>query len=189
MNRTNRTRAYAVRLGAGISQLNDWAPGFPAYKKCSANDLSIDLLIINSHGQYMYTLSMIKKHLCLPFDFIYAEDADGRPAVLHHAGPHLQPAPALLHQSRPWPVPENIKNIIIFITNKNFGWTISTLNSNDCLLDIYFRQKPLFTSVQNKCFIIHIFILKNKHFFFYIKSVFTEYLKRLRISSGTVQHD
>ena len=35
-------------------------PGnFPDYKKYSANYLSIDLLISNSHGQSMYALSMV----------------------------------------------------------------------------------------------------------------------------------
>ena len=62
INRTNRSSAYAVCLGSGISQLGclryDWAYEFPDYKKCSTNNLSIDILISNSHGPSMYTLSI-----------------------------------------------------------------------------------------------------------------------------------
>ena len=36
---------------------------FPDCKKCSANNLSIDLLVSNSHGLSMYTLSM---HFIIP---------------------------------------------------------------------------------------------------------------------------
>ena len=32
----------------------EWGREFPHYKKCSANNLSIDLLISNSHGPSMY---------------------------------------------------------------------------------------------------------------------------------------
>ena len=64
INMTNRTSAYAVWLGSGISQLKclqyDWAWEFPDYKKFSAHNLSIDLPISNSHGPSMYTLSMDK---------------------------------------------------------------------------------------------------------------------------------
>ena len=49
-------------MGSGISQLKclqyDCAREFPDYKKCSANDLSIDPLLSSSHGLFMYTLSM-----------------------------------------------------------------------------------------------------------------------------------
>ena len=39
---------FAVRMGPGISLL----------QKCSANNLSIDHLLSNTHGPCMYTLSM-----------------------------------------------------------------------------------------------------------------------------------
>ena len=39
----------------------DWAREFPDYEICSANNLSIALLISNSHGPSMYTLSMVMK--------------------------------------------------------------------------------------------------------------------------------
>ena len=38
---------------------NDWAREFLDYKKSSANNLSIDLLISNVHGPSMYTFSML----------------------------------------------------------------------------------------------------------------------------------
>ena len=51
-----------MRLGSVNSHLKclqyDWVREFPDYKKCSAKNLSIDLLISNSHGPSTYTLSM-----------------------------------------------------------------------------------------------------------------------------------
>ena len=56
------SRAYTILLGSGIFQLKclryDWAQEFPYYKKCLASNFSIDLLISNSHGPSMHTLSM-----------------------------------------------------------------------------------------------------------------------------------
>ena len=53
---------HTVWLGSGISQLKclkyDWVREFPDYNKRLANKQSIDLLVSNSHGPYMYTLSM-----------------------------------------------------------------------------------------------------------------------------------
>ena len=53
----------SVRLGPKISLLKclqyEKALEFPYYKKCSGNNLSIDLIISNSHDPFSYTLSMI----------------------------------------------------------------------------------------------------------------------------------
>ena len=61
-----RNSAYAVWLGAGISQLKclqyDWAHEFPDYKKCLTNNFSIDLFISSSHGPSMHTLSLHQQH-------------------------------------------------------------------------------------------------------------------------------
>ena len=42
----------------------DWVREFPGYRNCSAYNLSIDLLISNSHGPSMYTLSMEYRKEC-----------------------------------------------------------------------------------------------------------------------------
>ena len=62
------TSEYAVWLGFGISQLNVCIMigprNFMIRKKCSANNLCINLLISNAHGSSMYTLSiLISQHL------------------------------------------------------------------------------------------------------------------------------
>ena len=62
-------RVYAVCLGSGISQLKclqyDWAIKFNDYKKCLANNLSIDLLMSTSHGPSRYTLSLDTTLCCI----------------------------------------------------------------------------------------------------------------------------
>ena len=58
MNKTNRTSAYAVWLGSNVC--GTIGPrNFLIAKKGSANNFSIDLLISNSHGPSMYTLSQV----------------------------------------------------------------------------------------------------------------------------------
>ena len=56
-------KSACVLLDLRISHLKylqyDWAREFPDYKTCLANDLSIDLLISNSHGPSICTLSMV----------------------------------------------------------------------------------------------------------------------------------
>ena len=41
----------------------EWAREFPDYKESSANNLSIDLFISNSHFPSMYTLSMVRAEI------------------------------------------------------------------------------------------------------------------------------
>ena len=52
-----------VRLGSRISPFQclqyECAREFPDYKKCTANNLMIDLFIDRSHDPSMYTISMI----------------------------------------------------------------------------------------------------------------------------------
>ena len=59
-SRVTRNSAHIVKLLNWTFQYlqYDWAREFPDNKKYSINNLSIDLLISNSHGPSMYTLSM-----------------------------------------------------------------------------------------------------------------------------------
>ena len=56
----------AILLGPRISIIQclqyEWAREFPDYKKCSANNLSIDFIKSNSHGPSMYTSCMVIAH-------------------------------------------------------------------------------------------------------------------------------
>ena len=70
INMPNRSSPHVVWLGLGIYQLKwlqcDWAPHFPNFKKCSANNFRIDLLVSNSHGPFTYILSMRLPHKEIP---------------------------------------------------------------------------------------------------------------------------
>ena len=55
---------YAVRFDLGISQFQysqyDWARQFIYFKKISVNNLSIDLLLSNSHDASLFNLSKLQ---------------------------------------------------------------------------------------------------------------------------------
>ena len=81
INWTNRRIAYEVWLGSIISQLKclQFELGFPDYKKSSANNVSIDLIISNSHGPsmcifYLWVKPCLFEHNPLSGQFYFLND-------------------------------------------------------------------------------------------------------------------